>query len=69
MGGGRLPSGKVDLCHFPCQDMPNVRISQEEILVLGGGSFDGRLSSAELLNIVEGTSTLFESMAMQRMYV
>ena len=48
--------------------MPNVRISEEEILVLGGGSSDGRLSSAELLNIAEGTSTLFESMTMPRTY-
>ena len=65
--GGSWQTGAMSLSK-PRYAHCSVRISEEEILVLGGGSSDGRLSSAELLNIVEGTSTLFESMTMPTIF-
>lgn len=46
----------------------SVRISQEEVLVLGGGGYEGRLTSVEVVNIVDGTHEVFDSMTMSRMY-
>ena len=46
----------------------SVKINDEEILVLGGGGYDGRLTSVEKVNIVQGTSIVFGSMTMTRMY-
>jgi hypothetical protein len=51
----------------------SVKINEEEVLVLGGGGNDasainGRLSSVEIVNILDGTSSIFVYMTMPRMY-
>lgn len=46
----------------------SVKINDEEILVLGGAGYDGRLSSLEKVNILEESSILLGSMTMPRMY-
>ena len=46
----------------------SVRISDEEVPVLGGSVYDGRSTSVEVVNIVDGFHEVFEYMTMSRSY-
>ena len=54
--------------HTPRYAHCSVKVNDKEVMVLGGGGYDGRLTSVEKVNIAKGTSTYMEEMTMPRMY-